>query len=180
GLRLRFLRAGIYTPQAPALFLGVRVLLACSGALLGTVPGLVGVLSPSRALLAGVLLAAGALLLPGLWLDCRISRWQGTLRRGLPDAMDMMVLCLEGGASLIAALQHVTLELHRAHPALAGEMEVIQHEMLLGKTAGEAMRAFSERCDLEEVRTLSAVRLQNARFGVCVALALRIHGDSMR
>jgi tight adherence protein C len=90
------------------------------------------------------------------------------------------VLCVEGGISLTAALQHVTLELHRAHPGLAGEMEVVQHEMLLGKTAGEAVQKFGERCDLEEVRTLASVLLQNERYGVSVARALRIHADGMR
>ena len=94
--------------------------------------------------------------------------------------MDLLVLCLEGGTSLSAAFQHVLGELRLAHPELGGEMEIVQHEMLLGKTAGEAMQRFAQRCDLEEVRTLAGVLLQNERYGVSVSKALRIHADTMR
>jgi tight adherence protein C len=59
-------------------------------------------------------------------------------------------------------------------------MEIVQHEMLLGSTAGEALQKFGTRCGLEEVRTLAGVLLQNERYGVSVAKALRIHADAMR
>jgi tight adherence protein C len=180
GLRRRFARAGIYGPNAPSIFLAVKVLLCSFGLAVGLGAGLVHLLPIGRALPAGLVLAGLGLVVPGLWLDARITRWQSALRRGLPDAMDMLVLCLEGGASMTAALQHVTGELRLAHPELGGELEVIQHEMLLGKTAGEAVQMLGQRCDLEEVRSLATVLLQNERYGVSVARALRIHADAMR
>ncbi len=180
GLRTRFVLAGIYSPQAPSLFLSVKVLLMCLGVVLALGAGLAQLLWPSRALFAALVLAGLGMILPGLWLDMRVARWQGLLRRGLPDAMDMLVLCLEGGASLVAAFQNITAELRSAHPELGGEMEIVQHEMLLGSTAGEALQKFGNRCGLEEVRTLASVLLQNERYGVSIAKALRIHADVMR
>jgi tight adherence protein C len=179
-LRQRFARAGIYNAHAPSLFLSIRVVLASAGGALAMGLGLTGLLSPLQVLAAGALLPGLGLLLPGLWLDGRTKRWQRALGRGLPDAMDMLVLCLEAGTSLTAALQNVLGDLRLAHPELGAEMEVVQREMMLGKTPGEAMRKFAERCDLEEVRALAGVLLQNERFGVSVSKALRIHADTMR
>jgi tight adherence protein C len=178
--RLRFARAGIYSPQAPAVFRAARWLLAGLGLGAGLAVALSLALAPPRALLACVVLPGVGLIVPGLWLDARAARWQASLRRGLPDAIDMLVLCLEGGVSLTAAFQHVTADLRLAHPDLGGELELVQQEMLLGHTAGEAIQKFGNRCGLEEVRSLAAVLVQNERFGVSVARALRIHADAMR
>src|SRR5262245_5097955 len=128
-MRRRFARAGIYGSSAPSIFLAVKVLLCGFGLAVGLGIGLLHLLPVARALALGLVLAGLGLLGPGLWLDARIGRWQSALRRGLPDAMDMLVLCLEGGASMTAALQHVTAELRLAHPELGGELEVVQHEM---------------------------------------------------
>jgi tight adherence protein C len=179
-LQYRFALAGIYHAHAPSVFLGVKVLLASGGVVLGLGLGVLSLLVPGRALLAGLVLAAVGVLLPGLWLDSRVRRRQAQLRRGLPDATDLLVLCLEGGVSLVAALAYVTAELRKAHPELGGEMDIVGHEMALGKTAGEAVEKFGQRCGLEEVRTLAAVLLQNERYGVSVARALRVHTDAMR
>jgi tight adherence protein C len=98
----------------------------------------------------------------------------------LPDALDMLVLCVEGGVSLPQAVQRVTTELHEAHPLLGTEMDIVQREMLLGLSVGEALRKFGQRADLEDVRTLASVLLQNERYGASVARALRIHADTLR
>jgi tight adherence protein C len=179
-LRERFGRAGIYSQHAPTIFLAVRVFLASAGVPLALGVGLAHLLPPARVLPAGVVLAGFGLLAPSLWLDARIARWQAALRRGLPDTMDMLVLCLEGGSSFSASFQCVLGELLRAHPELGGELEIVRHETLLGKTPGEAMQKFGRRCGLEEVTTLAAVLLQNERYGVSVAKALSLHADTMR
>jgi tight adherence protein C len=179
-LRQQFARAGIYNPHAPAILLTIKVLLASAAAALVVVIGLAGLLSPMYALTAGLVATGLGVIAPGLWLDSRVARWQGALRRGLPDAMDMLVLCLEGGASLAASFQQLLQELRAAHPELGIEMDIVQHEIMLGKTSGEAMQTFGQRSGLEEVRTLASVLLQNERYGVSVAKALRIHADFMR
>ena len=132
----------------------------------------------------GLLLTAGAaglaLVAPGVWLDSRKKKRQAVLRRGLPDALDMLVLCLEGGVSLTAAVQRVTAELQTAHPLLGAEMNIVQREMLLGLSAGAALQKFGRRADLEDVRNLASVLLQNERFGASVTKALRTHADILR
>ena len=93
---------------------------------------------------------------PTYWLAARVQKRQLLLRQALPDALDMLVLCLEGGASVPAALQCVTDELQAAHPALGAEMNIVQGEMQLGLSAGVAMRQFADRCGLTDVRDLAA------------------------
>jgi len=103
-----------------------------------------------------------------------------TLRRGLPDALDMIVLCVEGGVSLTSALQRVTAELQTAHPTLGLEMNVAQREMMLGLSPGEAFQKLAHRTGLDEARSLSNVLLQAERYGAGLVKALRIHADTLR
>jgi len=117
---------------------------------------------------------------PHGWLEHRVRRRRRLLRRGLPDALDMLVLCLEGGISMSAAVQRVTGELWLAHPELGGEMAILQREMLLGLSAGEALKKMAERCGLDEVRDLASVLLQSERFGASMVSALRTHAESWR
>jgi tight adherence protein C len=180
-LRTRLSRAGIQGPQAPRVFLGVKFLaLTVLPAAAGLVPLLLGLLTPPWALLAGALAGGVGLVAPGLWLDTLAARRRAALRRALPDALDMLVLCLEGGISLAAALQRVTGELRRAHPTLADEMEVVQRETQLGQAAGDALKRFGDRADLEEVRNLASVILQAERYGGGLVKALRVHADGCR
>src|SRR4029077_17248063 len=79
-----------------------------------------------------------------------------------------------------AAIQRVTDELQGAHPLLAAEMNVVQREMQLGLSAGEALRKFGERSQLEDVVNLASVLLQSERYGASVVKALRIHADTCR
>jgi tight adherence protein C len=180
-LETRLRQAGLYGPGNLRIFLGVKLLLASLVPLTVTLAlFLSGLLTLAGALVVGIGLAAMGLVAPGLWLDhCRAKR-QSALRQALPDALDLMVLCLEGGVSLTAAVQRVTEDLEMVHPLLAAEMMIVQRAMQLGSSAGEAMKLFADRCDLAEVRDLSCVLLQSERFGAGVSKALRIHADTAR
>ena len=94
--------------------------------------------------------------------------------------MDILVICLEGGLSLPAALKRVSSELKTAHPALAAELGIVQREIQLGRTSGEALRKMGERSDLEEVRSLASVILQSERLGASLVKSLRVHADALR
>jgi tight adherence protein C len=180
-LQARLLQAGFYTPQALRIFLGAKLLLlVLLPVLLGLVPYLAGVLGPSQALVLGGFGAGLGLVLPGLWLDGQRKKRHRALRRALPDALDMFVLCLEGGLSLPATMQRVTAELQIAHPLLAGEMAIIHREVQLGLSVGEAIKKLGHRCDLEEIRNLASVLIQSERFGASVVKALRMHADACR
>ena len=102
------------------------------------------------------------------------------LRRGLPDALDMIVICLRGGLSLQGAFARVVQDLSMAHPGLALEFSINTREIQLGRSTGEAMRHFADRCDLEEIRSLASVILQAERLGASTVNALRIHADTLR
>jgi tight adherence protein C len=102
------------------------------------------------------------------------------IRRGIADALDLLVLCLEGGLSFNASLPRVTGDLDALHPELTSELLIAQREMLLGLSAGEALRKIGQRADIEEVRSLASVLLQSERYGASVVKALRIYADLFR
>ncbi len=179
-LQRRLNEAGLYGPHALSAFLAAKLVFMVLAVVLAVAAVASQLLPPNRAAAVGVLLGGLALVGPGLWLDARKRRRQQLLRRGLPDALDMLVLCVEGGVSLPQAVQRVTAELHEAHPLLGQEMEIVQREMLLGLSVGEALRKLGQRADLEDVRTLASVLLQNERYGASIARALRIHADTLR
>lgn len=179
-LRGRLVHAGYYGRNAMGIFLGVKMLLmviplavAAGAALWHAVPFL-------NAAAFGLAGSGAGMILPGVWLDRRKKSRQTTLRRALPDALDVTVICLEGGLSLQAAFQRVAVSLHTAHPLLAAELAIIQREIQLGRTTGDALRQFAERCDLEEVRSLAAVILQAERLGASIVKSLRVHAETLR
>ncbi len=179
-LQGRLNQAGLYGPNALPLFLAAKMVFMALAVLLAVAATVSQLLPPGRAAIVGALLGGIALAGPGLWLDARKRARQLQMRRAMPDALDMLVLCVEGGVSLPQAVQRVTAELHDAHPLLGAEMDIVQREMLLGLSVGEALRKFADRADLEEARTLASVLLQNERYGASVARALRIHADTLR
>ena len=146
----------------------------------GVLAGLAG-LPFYLCLFAGVALGvlAGSLG-PSFWLDKRKAAPPGSFRRSLPDALDVLVICLEGGLSLTAAFRRVGAELRTAHPLLASELNILQREMQLGQSAGEALRHFGDRADLEELRGLASVIVQSDRLGASLGHALRVHADGLR
>ncbi len=179
-LRQRLIEAGIYDTNALALILSLKMLLMAGPLILSIVLSATGTLSPIRAMIAGALGLGLGMIAPGMWLDYRKKARQSSLRRALPDALDMLVLCLEGGVSLNAAMQRVTAELHSAHPLLGIEMDLVQREMMLGVSAGEGLQKLAARCDLDDLRHLASVVLQSERYGASVVKALRIHADTLR
>lgn len=179
-LQTRLIHAGLYGPQAMGVFLGVKLLLVTGPALAGVVVGALGLVPFTTGLLVGCLAGTFGMIVPSFWLDMRKSARQTTLRRAIPDALDVLVICLEGGASLPAALRRLGSELRTAHPMLADELVIVQREIQLGRSPGEALREFAVRADLEEVRGLAAVILQSERFGASLVRALRVHADTMR
>jgi len=180
-LKARLTQAGIYGPNAVSIFLGAQVVLTFVLPLTAAVtPYCLGLLEWQYALIIGLLAGGVGLFTPCIWVDLQRNRRQNELRRAMPDALDMLVLCMEAGVSLAAALQRVTAELQIAHPALGREMNIVLREVQLGLSVGEAMKKFGERCEMEEVRNLAAVLLQSERFGAGTVKTLRIHSESCR
>jgi tight adherence protein C len=179
-LQTRLIHAGLYRRQAMVVFLGAKVMLMVAPAVLGVVASLIGLVTFQQGLIFGGSLGIGGLIGPSFWLDKMKQMRQSSFRRALPDALDVLVICLEGGLSLPAALKRVSSELRIVHPALAAELAIVQREIQLGRTSGEALRKMGERSDLEELRSLASVILQSEKFGASLVKSLRVHAETMR
>lgn len=179
-LQSRLVHAGLYGRQAMVFFLGVKLLLMIAPALVGLAAGAAGLLPLRVAVLGGACAGILGMIGPSFWLDRRKTARQMNFRRALPDALDVLVICLEGGLSLPAALKRVADELRSAHPLLAGELNIAQREIQLGRSAGESLKHFGDRTGLEEVRSLASVVIQAERFGASLVKSLRVHADTLR
>jgi tight adherence protein C len=179
-LQTRLIQAGLYQRQAMVVFLGVKLLLIVAPAVLGLAAGVMGLVTVQEGLIFGALLGIFGMIGPSFWLDRRKAKRQIEFRRSLPDALDVLVICLEGGLSLPGAIRRVASELRTAHRSLASELNIVQREMRLGRPTGEALRRFADRADLEEVRSLASVIGQAERYGASLAKALRVHAESLR
>ena len=128
------------------------------------------------AALAGVV----GYLLPGLWVDMKTGERRKQIRNGLPDVIDLLIVCLEAGSSLDQAVVKATEELAIAYPALAEELRVVTTETRAGKPRLEAFKNLAQRTKVEDIRALVAMLVQTDRFGTSVAKALRIMAEEMR
>jgi tight adherence protein C len=179
-LQARLIQAGLYSRQALIVFLGVKMLLTAIPVLAGLMASMLGFVDLQVGLVMGGLLSIAGLIGPSFWLDQRKAARQSSLRRALPDALDVLVICLEGGLSLFAAFRRMAAELGTAHPLLAAELTTVEREIQLGRSTGEALRAFGERADLEEIRRLASVITQAERFGASLVKTLRLHAEILR
>ena len=181
-LRKRFLTAGIRHPGAPGIFWGARVLLAA------LMPAFVffGVLvadkkfMPLHILLILLAVAAVGFYLPEVILDLRIRSRKEKIVRGFPDALDLLVVCVEAGMGIDAAINRVAEEIRLSSPVLSDEFRLLNLELRAGKSRADALRNLGARADVEEVRSFSTLLIQTDRFGTSVAQALRVHSDAMR
>jgi tight adherence protein C len=179
-LKARLILAGLYGPQAMAVFLGVKMLLIVTPVVLGLIVGSIGLCPTNYGVLFGACASVFGTVGPSFWLDRRKKNRQGTLRRALPDACDLLVICMEGGLSLSGALRRVVGELQTAHPLLAGEMNIVQKKVQLGQPLADALGNFAKRCDLQEIQTLASVVKSAEKFGSSMVKALLNYSETLR
>jgi tight adherence protein C len=179
-LQSRLYHAGLYGRQAMKLYLGVKMILMVAPTIFGVIAGLTGTVPMLKAVLAGVYAGSMGLIGPGYWLGMKKKARQIRFRRALPDALDILVICIEGGLTLAAALKRVAVGLRTVHPELSVEVDIVQREIQLGRSPGEAIRNMGVRSDLEEIRSLASVVIQAERFGAGLAKSLRIHAEMLR
>ena len=180
--RLRLINAGYRSGKAPVFYNGAKLLLAIViVCLLAMIPAkLLGFPSVSLLTFYYVLAAACGYYAPALWLRRAIAIRKDALQRAIPDALDLMVVCVEAGLGLDQAIGRVGEEVKRAHPELSDELNILALELRTGVSRQEALRNLAHRTDLEEVRNLVAMLVQTDRFGTSIGQALRVHADSMR
>lgn len=119
-------------------------------------------------------------MIPGIVLHRAIALRQKQIRNGLPDAIDLLIVCVEAGSSLDQAVVKASEELALAYPALAEELRFVNTEVRAGKPRMDAFRNFAERTKVDDVRALVAMMVQTDRFGTSIAQALRTFAEAMR
>jgi len=176
----KLVRAGYRQPYAVRVLYGARVV-GVAALVLGAAVASAGGRVPADS--RPSLMATAAMLGwmgPMWWVSLRASRRQRRIRRGLPDALDLLVICVESGLGLDQAMMQVAKELERAHPEISTEFALVNLEMRTGKRRAEALRDLAERSAVAELKKLATVLIQADRFGTSVANSLRTHADYMR
>jgi tight adherence protein C len=174
-LQRRLAQAGWDHPQAAAIFQATQLGLAV---LLGALP-LLAIGGPNG--VAGALFSAVAgYLLPDAVVSHRVTRRKREIQNGLPDALDLLVVCVEAGSSLDQAILRASEELEIAMPAIAFELGTVATEIRAGKPRLDAFQDFAKRTGVDDVRALVAMLVQTDRFGTSIAQALRTHSDTSR
>ncbi|HNV02583.1 MAG TPA: type II secretion system F family protein [Vicinamibacterales bacterium] len=177
GLEQRLAAAGIKSPLAAVAFGGAEIALP--------VLAVVGVfsflgLSDRAGWVAALFAGALGYIAPGFVLDSMIGARRKQIRNGLPDLLDLLIVCLEAGSSLDQAVIKASEELGIAYPALAEELRILSTETRAGMARLEAFRNLAQRTRVEDVRALVAMLVQTDRFGTSVAQTLRTMADDMR
>jgi len=181
-MRRIFLKAGYRRPQATALFYGGKALLAILLFLLFTFIRLTFIkeLPYVQTIFFSILSGLTGFYLPNLWIHRKISQRKEKILRGFPDALDLLVTCVEAGLGMDAAIKRVGEEIALSSPVLSEELELMAFELRAGKSRQDALKGLALRTELEDVASLVTLLVQTDRFGTSVAKALRVHSDAMR
>ncbi|MEM8655234.1 MAG: type II secretion system F family protein [Pseudomonadota bacterium] len=118
--------------------------------------------------------------LPQYWVKRRVDSRKEEITRGFPDALDMLLVCVEAGQSLDQAITRVAQELRASYPALADEFMIVSYEMKAGKDKTSVLDDMGERCGVQDVSSFVTVLVQSASFGTSIAEALRVYAAEMR
>lgn len=182
ALRTRFMNAGWRNPFAPTLFFAAKTALALFG------PAMIGVLVATAVMtLSGIkllflllLAAAVGYYLPNVSLNHIARRRQREIFETLPDALDLLTVCVEAGLSLERAFVKVAGEIHIKSVTLAQELQLVLMEMRAGFSKEKALRNFALRSGVNDVDTLVAMLIQSERFGTSVGDSLRVYSENLR
>ena len=182
--RLRMLRAGYRAKNSVRMFHAAQFTLGIGalaiGVLLALVKSTTGEVSTQQMILYTLVPAFIGYYLPKYWVTKRIGSRQTEITQGFPDALDMMLVCVEAGQSLDQSIIRVGKESRAGYPALADEFDLIANEIKAGKDRKDVMRDMAERCGIPDVASFVTTLIQSATFGTSIAEALRVYSAEMR
>ncbi len=179
-MKRRLIRAGLRDPKS------IQTLYAAKLILVVLLPVLTLILlanvgtDPSNKLIAVLAMGAIGFFGPNEYINLLAKRRQKEISRGLPNALDLLVVCVESGLGLDQAILQVSKELDKAHPDISEEFALVNLELKAGKRRMEALRNLADRTASEDLKKLVAVLIQADRFGTGIAQSLRAHADYMR
>jgi tight adherence protein C len=180
GLREQLAGAGIYDLDSVPAFIGSKMVGAAITALLGYEAGVLLHYTPAQQALMGLIGSVIGFQAPSIFVWARASRRRDEIRLALPDALDLLVVCVEAGLGLNAALVRVGREIRWNCRPLSEELALINQEMRAGLPRNVALRNFAGRVPIPDIQSLVAMFVQTDRLGTSIARSLRVHADSLR
>jgi tight adherence protein C len=165
--------AGFRKPEHVEIFTAAKLLLPVVGIVAGT-------FFADNLITAVLVGAVGGFFLPDLVLSYLVTRRQTSIRMALPDALDLLVICMEAGLGIDQAMVRVGEEMAITAPSLAEEFQIINREQRAGKPRLDAWRSMAERLDIEFIRQFVTMLVQTERFGTPIAHALGVFADTLR
>jgi tight adherence protein C len=172
----RLIRAGFRDDSALKFFYGAKVIAPLVLCLLAMLSGF----ASQNPLFIYIACLGLGFLAPDFWLGRKINKRQSMIRRGLPDVLDMLVICVEAGLSLDQATARTAEELRGSQPVLSDELGVVALEQRAGSVRSDAWKHLADRTGLDIVRNLVSMLVQSEQFGTSVAKTLRVHSDTLR
>lgn len=181
-LRGKLIAAGYPSPEAPRLFTLIRLVmtLGLPAIFMGVILFNGSNLSIVKIYLFGSVLAALGLYLPNVFIAAKADRRKQELVNGFPDALDLMLVCVEAGLALEAAFARVGSEMTRSHALLAEVIGTVVLELRAGRSREEALRRMADRAGVDEIRAFATLLIQSDKLGSSVAQTLRVYAAEMR
>lgn len=178
---LFYQRAGIYNPASIRFYQFIRYVLLLTPIVLFIIYHILFQTLLRQKLLFGVFVVSYlGYFLPVLWLKCVAHYRRKKLDRTFPDAMDLLLVCIEAGIGIDAAIRRVAKEFHITNPELAKEFKILSLELKTGRPRNDCLRNLAKRTNLPDIDNLVSLLIQSERYGTGVANALRIHAEEMR
>lgn len=182
--RLKLMQAGYRSKDAVRTYNFAQFALGIGFLIIGVLAAILTSATgePSPQALIGFVMVPGLVgyMLPKYWVTKRQQQRQEEITNGFPDALDMMLVCVEAGQSLDQSIIRVSNEIEAGFPALAMEFATVAHEMKAGKDKIQVLKDMSERCGVTDVSSFVTVLIQSATFGTSIAEALRVYAAEMR
>lgn len=180
--RQKLIQAGFYRQSAVDIYFTSRLVLGVLGAIASGlyVLFLAPEMQSTKSLLTMIGSATLGYYLPAIIVSSRVSERQKAFRLGMPDALDMLLVGIEGGLSLQAAMRHVSDRFADTHPIVAEQFQTVTLEFQAGRSRAEALRALANRMDVPETRTLASMIVQSEALGTSLSQTLRVMAEEMR
>jgi tight adherence protein C len=180
--RIKFLKAGIRGENASAIFYGTKVVLVIILPTIFMVCRLTvfNILSYQMTVVIFVMVALFGYYLPDIWLRQKTDKRKERLLKALPDALDLLVICVEAGMGIDEGVNRMANEIRLTSPDLSDEFKLLNLELRAGKDRPDALRNLALRTDIEEMKNLVTLLIQADKFGTSVATTLRVYSDSFR
>jgi tight adherence protein C len=181
-LRSRLVAAGYQQGHAPRVYSAIRLFMVIGLPIAaitflwasGSTP------SVTKLYFIGMIAAVMGLYLPSVWIRARADRRQREIINGFPDALDLMLVCVEAGLGLEAAFSRVGMEMTRSHPLLAEQLGSVVLELRAGRSQEDALRRMADRAGADDIRAFATLLIQSHKLGSSIAQTLRIYASEMR